>query len=144
MKILLATLLVFSFLNASTPKANLVAVYTHVKNDGYKFGVTLRSEETGCNQYADWWEILNEKGELIYRRILVHSHPGEQPFTRWGSFVKVDKKDLLYIRAHMNIFGYSGNVFSGTVATGFREIKEFPDFNNSIEKQAPLPKGCLY
>lgn len=143
MKIFILFILLFSTIYATKPTADILAVYSYQKEEGFKFGVKLKSEETGCEQYADWWEILNEKGELIYRRILVHSHPDTQPFTRWGSLVKIDKNDLLYIRAHMN-FGYSGNVFSGTVAKGFKETQNFPDFNTSIETQSPQPQGCLY
>lgn len=84
MKIVTLALLFCSLLYATEPKADIVAVYTHEKANGFKFGVKLKSEETGCNQYADWWEILNARGELLYRRILVHAHVDEQPFTRWG------------------------------------------------------------
>lgn len=66
-----------------------------------------------------------------------HLHDG-------GSLVKVDKKDLLYIRAHMNTLGYNGNLFTGSVADGFKVTKELPDFNRSIETQDPLPDACLY
>jgi len=144
MKILTIGLLLCSLLYSANPRADILAVYTHEKSNGYKFGVKLKSEETGCQQYADWWEILNEKGELLYRRILIHSHPDTQPFTRWGSLVNVNKKDLLYIRAHMNSSGYTGNVFKGSVEKGFKEVNQFPDFNKSIETQDPLPKECLY
>lgn len=144
MKILILSFLFLTLLCGNSSKANVLAVYSHEKTNGFKFGVKLASDETGCEQYADWWEILNAKGELLYRRILIHSHPDTQPFTRWGSLVKVDKKDLLYIRAHMNSSGYSGNLFSGSVTDGFKETKKLLDFNQSIETQEPLPKACLY
>jgi len=44
----------------------------------------------------------------------------------------------------MNSSGYSGNLFSGSVADGFRETKKLLDFNQGIETQEPLPNACLY
>lgn len=145
MKIVIMIFTLFSIVYATEPKADVLAVYFHEKEHGFKFGVKLQSDETGCEQYADWWEILNAEGELLYRRILVHSHPDTQPFTRWSlKVLKVSKSDLLYIRGHMNQLGYNGNVFKGSIKNGFKEAKTFPDFNVTIETQSPLPQGCLY
>lgn len=142
-KILLLLLLAFT-LEANSPQANVTAVFSKKVKESYRFGVTLKSDETGCEQYADWWEILNEEGQLLYRRILVHSHPNTQPFTRWGNSVEVKENEILYIRGHMNKLGYAGDVFKGSIRQGFTKIEEVPDFNESIETQTPLPKGCLY
>ena len=57
----------------------------------YTFSVTLRSSDTGCDHYADWWEVLSSDGELIYRRVLLHSHVDEQPFTRSGTLIDVQE-----------------------------------------------------
>ncbi len=50
--------------------ANVIDVKTSGDDGAYRFAVTLKSTETGCAQYTDWWEVLSEKGELLYRRIL--------------------------------------------------------------------------
>ncbi|CAA6813176.1 MAG: Unknown protein [uncultured Sulfurovum sp.] len=144
MKKIFSLLLFVSLLQAATPQANVTAVFSKKVKESYRFGVTLKSDETGCDQYADWWEILNEEGHLLYRRILIHSHPDTQPFTRWGSSFEVKEDQTLYIRAHMNKLGYEGDVFKGSIIQGFKKAKEIPDFNQSIETQTPLPQGCLY
>lgn len=130
--------------NAKEIRANVTAVTATGTEGAYSFAVTLESEETGCKQYADWWEVLSEEGELLYRRILVHSHPDTQPFTRSGGPIYIKKHDILYVRAHMNKLGYVGDVFKGSVAKGFKHATELPTFSQTLEKESPLSKGCAF
>ena len=108
------------------------------------FSATIKSDETGCAQYANWWEVLNKNGKLIYRRILFHSHPEEQPFTRSGGPVRILKNEKVYIRARMNTVGYRGSVFIGNLTNGFKKIKNPPIFSKNIEKQNPQPGKCWF
>ena len=48
----------------------------------WRFDVTLRHADAGWNHYADNWEFLSPDGTLLGRRVLLHPHVGEQPFTR--------------------------------------------------------------
>ncbi len=134
----------FSLSNANEPRANVTAVTVTGESGAYRFSVTLKSDETGCAQYADWWEVLSEKGDLLYRRILVHSHPDTQPFTRSGGSVKIEKDTIVYVRAHMHKLGYVGDVLKGSVSKGFKHATELPTFSQKLEKQSPLPKGCAF
>ena len=143
-KIAIIVLYLSSFAFSDNIRADVKAVTVRGTPAAYTFSVTLRSIETGCRQYADWWEVLNEEGELLYRRILVHSHPDTQPFTRSGGTVRIDENSMVYVRAHMNAIGYVGNVMKGSVNTGFKVVTELPTFSKNIEKQKPLPDGCLY
>ncbi|MGI9551354.1 MAG: hypothetical protein ACR2MT_09150 [Aurantibacter sp.] len=108
----------------------------------YNFSVTIKSPDTGCNQYADWWEVLDLEGKLIYRRILAHSHVNEQPFTRFGGPVEISKNLEVYVRAHMNNTGYGSQVFKGSVANGFAAQDLDIEFAKALEKTPPLPATC--
>lgn len=114
-------------------------------NDGaYIFSVALQSPDVDCKQYTDWWEILDAKGKLLYRRILFHSHAHEQPFRRSGNPVAINTSQKIYIRAHMKPFGYAKRVFSGSVADGFKKDTNPIHFNNALEMMAPQPQSCWY
>ena len=130
--------------HANDIHANVIAVQTSGSDGAYRFAVTLKSTETGCAQYADWWEVLSEEGALLYRRILVHSHPDTQPFTRSGGRVAIGQNDIVYVRAHMNKMGYVGDVFKGSVKEGFSKSMTLPSFSKALAQQQPLPKGCAY
>lgn len=110
------------------------------EENNYTFNVTLSSPDTGCSQYADWWEILDIEEEIIYRRIFSHSHVTEQPFTRSGGPVRILANQLVYIRGHMNNNSFTSRVFAGTVNDGFQEVEYTVSTN--LEAQDPLPEGC--
>jgi hypothetical protein len=112
--------------------------------EAYQFSITLKSPDKGCDQYADWWEVVSDNGDLIYRRILGHSHVDEQPFTRSGGVVKISNTHQVWVRAHMNNTGYGGLVMKGSVQDGF-QITPWPDnFAEAVEKAQPLPSGCAF
>ena len=49
---------------------------------GWRFDVTLAHPDTGWDHYADGWELIDEAGNQIAYRELMHPHVEEQPFTR--------------------------------------------------------------
>ncbi len=116
------------------------------KEGNYNFSVTLKSPDTGCQQYADWWEVISEKGDLIYRRILAHSHVNEQPFERSGGSVNINANDVVIIRGHMNNSGYGeGDIaMKGSVSSGFQSFTVSKDFASDLDKESPLPSGCAF
>ncbi len=116
----------------------------HVSNiaDQYTFSVEVESPDLGCEQYADWWEVLTESGDLLYRRILTHSHVDEQPFSRQGGPVQLSDTTPIIIRAHMNTVGYGGMAYRGTIANGLSPVALDRTFAQALEMMAPLPSGC--
>lgn len=114
----------------------------------YRFSVTVRSSETGCDRYADWWEVVDESGQLLYRRILAHSHVDEQPFTRSGGPVPLEPKRPVIVRVHMNTSGYSAQAYRGQVTAAgdaqFEPVTLETDFAADLAQQAPLPSGCAF
>ena len=132
-----------------TPKdesasANIVSVEVSGSENSYTFKVGIKSPDTGCDQYANWWEVLSEDGKLLYRRILGHSHVNEQPFIRSGGTVNIGEGKIVWVRAHMNNAGYGGEVFKGTVKDGFVKFDADTNFRKEIEKEAPQPNGCAF
>ena len=112
--------------------------------NNYTFTVQLRSPDTGCEQYADWWEVIDQNEHLIYRRILLHSHINEQPFTRSGGPVDIAANTFVYIRGHINTLGYGSLVFGGTVEDGFEAVELPIEFGADLDKIDPLPNNCAF
>jgi len=125
--------------------AHVRAVEVSGAPGAYHFSVTVQSPDRGCDQYADWWEILDGDGNLLYRRILRHSHVGEQPFTRAGGPVEVAADGVVVVRAHLSTTGFGGQVMRGTPADGFAVVTDLPaDFAAVVEGLPPRPDACLY
>ena len=112
--------------------------------NNYIFAVTVSSPDTGCDRYADWWEVITPEGELLYRRVLLHSHVDEQPFTRTGGTVAIQPQQEVIVRVHINSDGYSTVAQKGTVESGFNEITLPTDFATQLASVEPLPTNCAY
>lgn len=130
--------------NSGNDLAVVSAVSISGETGNYSFSVTVESPDTGCNQYADWWEVISLEGDLLYRRILTHSHVDEQPFTRSGGPVAVSSDREITIRAHMNSSGYGEQVFTGSVDQGLLQQTISSSFAGQLEIVDPLPTGCAF
>lgn len=131
-------------LNQQTRFADVLSVRVSGEPGAYQFAVEVASPDTGCEQFADWWEVFNEEGELLYRRILLHSHVGEQPFTRSGGPVGITADEVVYVRAHMNTVGYGGLLMKGTVQGGFEPAEVEAGFGSGLERIPPQPEDCAF
>lgn len=125
-------------------QADITKVTVSGSENNFTFSVTISSPDKGCDQYADWWEVVSESGDLLYRRVLRHSHVSEQPFTRSGGPVQIAKDQVVWVRAHMNNTGYGGATMSGSVENGFKET-DFPEgLDKGLDQVKPLPSGCAF
>ena len=127
-----------------TSFANVLSVQVTGNPGAYQFAVEIASPDTGCEQYADWWEVISQDGQLLYRRILLHSHVDEQPFTRSGGPVDIAVDEVVYVRAHMNTVGYGGAVLKGTVQAGFKPVEVEAGFGSGLERVPPQPEDCAF
>ena len=106
--------------------------------------MTAESPDTGCDSYADWWEVVSEDGELVYRRILLHSHVDEQPFTRSGGPIPPPDGAAAFVRLHMNTEGYSPAAVR-VQPPGSPEAAELPSgFAAELESLEPQPGDCAF
>ena len=71
------------------------------------FNVTLRHEDTGWDDYADGWRVVQEDGTVLGTRVLLHPHVNEQPFTRSLGGVSVpDGVDQVFVEARTLTHGW--------------------------------------
>ena len=130
------------------PNSDLEAKVTSVEVTGnpraYRFTVEISSPDTGCEQYADWWEVITPSGELIARRVLGHSHVNEQPFKRSTEPVVIDPDQTVLVRAHMNNLGYGTSILKGSVMNGFDSDTLSASFAKELETKSPLPGSCAF
>jgi hypothetical protein len=126
------------------PVADVISVEVSGQAGAYQFAVGISSPDTGCDQYADWWEVVDAEGNLLYRRILAHSHTNEQPFVRSGGPVAIAPDTVVWVRAHMHPGGYGGAAFAGSVASGFEQTETTIDFDPAVETMEPQPTGCAF
>ncbi len=103
-------LLFFSFNFAYADKADVLEVKVHQNGAGlYSFDVTVKHADSGWKHYANKWDILDEKGNVLGTRILYHPHENEQPFTRSLRGIKIPETvKKVTVRAHDSEHGYGG------------------------------------
>lgn len=131
-----------------TEFAAVVSVQVSGGPGAYSFNVGVLSPDTGCEQYANWWEVISDDGtQLLYRRILTHSHvPPDflQPFVRSGGTADVGSDEVVIIRAHMNTSGFGPMVLRGSADTGFVAFESPEDFAAALADEAPQPGTCPF
>ena len=87
-----------------------------VQIDGARVSVNLSHADTGWDDYADGWEVLDADGNRLGFRELLHPHVNEQPFTRSLGDVQIPEgATSIFIRARDNVGGWSEDLFEVTL-----------------------------
>ena len=87
--------------------AEIVAAEAREAGGTWAFSVTLRHGDTGWDDYADGWRVVDADGAVLGTRVLYHPHVEEQPFTRSLNGVEIPS-DLttVFIEARTNTDGW--------------------------------------
>lgn len=87
-------------------------VKAHLGSDGtWDFDVTLTYPDTGWEDYVDGWLVTTPADEVLGRRVLLHPHVNEQPFTRsLGNVTIPDDVSEIIVHSHNLISGYAPEV----------------------------------
>lgn len=95
---------------AERGEANVEAVEVHpTGGNTFRFRVTIASNDTGWDYYADAFEVVAPDGEVLGTRTLHHPHENEQPFTRGLHGVEIPGAiERVTVRAHHSEAGYDG------------------------------------
>ncbi|MEH6649936.1 MAG: hypothetical protein V7707_07935 [Motiliproteus sp.] len=79
----------------------------------WRFNVTLRHADSGWKHYADGWQVVDSKNNVLGDRVLHHPHENEQPFTRGLSGVSLPvTTQSVMIRAHDSVHGWADQRFT--------------------------------
>lgn len=97
--------------NALSGEADVIkAKITALGGDRYSIIATVKHGDKGWEHYANAWQVLNEKGEVIGERILHHPHVKEQPFSRSLTLNIPKTVRKVTIRAKDSVHGFGGRV----------------------------------
>jgi len=108
LKLLLAAGLLHGSLQAG--QADVLKAEIDRQPDGnFHIAVTVRHADEGWNHFADRWEVIDPRGKVIAKRVLLHPHVNEQPFTRSLAGIRILPTDTwVRIRAHDSLHGHGG------------------------------------
>jgi hypothetical protein len=76
--------------------------------DTWTFAVTVRHDDHDPDHWADWWRVRTMDGRELGRRMLLHSHVDEQPFTR-DERIRIPRDvRTVVVEAHDKLHGLGG------------------------------------
>ena len=104
--ILSAVVMTFAHM-AAADAPEVVDVKATQSGGAWRFDVSILHADTGWDDYADGWEVIDAEGNQLGVRPLAHPHVNEQPFTRSQSGIVIpDGMTEVYIRVRDNVDGW--------------------------------------
>lgn len=99
--------------------ADVVAVQVGEAADGtFRFEVTVHSDDTGWDAYADRWEVRDADGTTLAVRPLTHPHVDTQPFTRSLTGIRLSPRvTVVELAAHHSAGGFCGKTLTVDVSS---------------------------
>ena len=92
--------------------AAIEAAEARASGDTWTFSVTLSHGDTGWDDYADGWRVVDGEGNELGLRVLYHPHVEEQPFTRSLGGVSIPEgTKTVFIEARTNVDGWGAAQF---------------------------------
>lgn len=83
--------------------------------DSFSIDATVQHADTGWDHYTNSWEVLDLDGNLLGKRVLLHPHVDEQPFTRNLVLTIPQNVKTIMIRANDVVHGKGSNSLSASV-----------------------------
>lgn len=107
---LIATALMSALIGsqAIAGEADVLDVTVDGAGKEFRFSVTVKHADEGWDHYVNRWEVLDEAGNVLGKRILAHPHVQEQPFTRSATISIPEGVKSVSVRAHDSVDGYGG------------------------------------
>ncbi len=81
---------------------------TQESGEVWTFSVTVSHDDKGRTHWADWWRVRTAEGRELGRRVLLHSHEDEQPFTRDERVRIPPGVRIVVVEAHDTVHGLGG------------------------------------
>ncbi len=112
MKTILITCLALCATSVWADAPTIEHVEARQSGGAWTFSVTLRHADTGWDDYADGWRVLDLDGNELALRVLHHPHVNEQPFTRSQPSVRVPEgATQVQIQARDSVGGWADETF---------------------------------
>jgi hypothetical protein len=90
-------------------KADVIAVEARQEaGEEWTFAVTVRHADRDPDHWADWWRVRTPEGRELGRRVLLHSHVDEQPFTRDERIRIPAGVRVVVVEGHDKVHGLGG------------------------------------